>query len=79
MKTEIGFEHTALASHNRYVYAGLSNVNVKSKEKLNAKHSFLMNFIQYTFILSSSFLATLSGARIHANPAISKCLLNVKE
>lgn len=40
MKTEIGFEHTALASHNRYVHAGLSNVNVKSKEKLNAKHSF---------------------------------------
>lgn len=38
MKTEIWFEHTALASHNRYVHAGLSQVTVKIKEKLSAKN-----------------------------------------
>lgn len=79
MKTEIWFEHTALASHNRYVHAGLSKVTVKIKEKLSATNWFLLNFILYTFILSSSVLVTLSGARIHVNPAISKCLLNIEE
>lgn len=34
MKTEIWFEHTALASHNRYVHAGLSQVTVKKKNSV---------------------------------------------
>lgn len=32
MEREIWFEHTALASYNRYVHAGFSKVTVISKE-----------------------------------------------